>query len=507
MKHEKRNMKNEEGLFLNKDLPYTMHIDLNSCFAIIEQQANRLLRGKPVGIAAYDTPRGFVVAASYEAKTKGVVLGVNVEQARTLAPGIVIMTPDPAKYREAHRLFKEVLLEYSPDVTPKSIDEFILNLEHSPVLANTKNQIQNSNSLQISNINYQISESERLIHNQAMLKIGNEIKDKIRQRLGDWVTVNIGISTNKFLAKYAAGFDKPNGMTLIDRVNLRKKYENMKLTDLPGINMRYRARLREYGIYTPLDFLDADMHVLKKQVFKSINGYHWYMRLRGYETDTVEFSRKSIGHQHALSNKTMDMAELERLLLKLCEKTGRRLRKNNYYATGIHLYLGFVDQDRENPNFEIIYPKQTRNNKTQNNYEGPASFENMPNIRSWHHGEKVFYRLYSTSDIYKAAKRLLRTADIPNNVKIMSVHVFGLQPWDPVQLNLFEVQKLEKTNSKSENSYTDQNIRNIDSKKRVSDAVDAINNRYGEFVITPAMMLDMQGTILDRIAFGQVRDI
>lgn len=120
--------------FINKDPPMVMHVDLNSCFAIIEQQANRLLRGRPVGVAAYDTPRGFVLAASYEAKAKGIKLGTNVEQARAMAPGIVIMTPDPAKYREAHRLFKEVMLEYTPDVAAKSIDEFVLNFEHSPSL-------------------------------------------------------------------------------------------------------------------------------------------------------------------------------------------------------------------------------------------------------------------------------------------------------------------------------------------------------------------------------------
>ena len=225
---------------VNKSLPHIMHIDLNSCFAIIEQQANRLLRGRPVGVAAYDTPRGFVLAASYEAKAKGIKLGVNVEQSRTLAPDIVIMTPDPAKYREAHRLFKKVLLEYSPDVTPKSIDEFVLNMENSPILRNMRKETQ------------KMSGQDKLeMHNQAMLAIGKEIKIKIRRRLGEWVTVNIGIATNRFLAKYAAGFDKPDGMTLIDYRNLHSKYENMKLTDLPGINRRYRVRLRAQGIYTP----------------------------------------------------------------------------------------------------------------------------------------------------------------------------------------------------------------------------------------------------------------
>lgn len=463
----------KQHLPVNKSLPYIMHIDLNSCFAIIEQQANRLLRGRPVGIAAYDTPRGFVLAASYEAKAKDIKLGVNVDQSRSMAPGIVIMTPDPAKYREAHRLFKEVLLEYTPDVVPKSIDEFIIDLEHSPALKNMKSKIQNKPAHRLS--------SERVIHNKTMENIAKDIKKKIAESLGEWVTVNIGIAPNRFLAKYAAGFGKPDGMRLIDHVNLRQCYDNMRLVDLPGISTRYRARLREARIYTPLEFLDADLYVLKKRVFKSIVGYYWYLRLRGYEIDTAESEQKSIGHQYALKDKTAELPELCRLLMKLSEKTGRRLRKSNYYATGIHLYLGF----------ESTTPM----------LDGPAGFENMHNFRSWHHGEKVYYRLYSTQDIYEAAKKMLKTADIPARVKIISVNVYGLNPWEPIQTSLFD------QNEDWGLKIGDSPYRAMEAKKRVSDSVDAINNRYGEFVITPALMMEMQGKILDRIAFGQVRDL
>lgn len=464
-----------------KDLPMMMHIDLNSCFAIIEQQANRLLRGKPVGIAAYDTPRGFVLAASYEAKAKGVKLGVNVEQSRSMCPGIIIMTPDPAKYREAHKLFKELLLEYTPDVVPKSIDEFVLNIKHSPIYRNY------SQGKSLENNHEQ--------HNKIMLKIGIEIKQKIRERLGEWVTVNVGIGTNRFLAKYAAGFGKPDGMTLIDYRNLRDMYDGMKLVDLPGINTRYRARLRINGIYTPLDFLEAELQVLKRRVFKSIVGYYWYLQLKGHEIAVKESKRQSIGHQYALSDKTMDIDKLESLLLKLCEKTGRRLCKNDLYAQGIHMYLGFQSE--------------------YSAMDGPSSFENMHNIRSWHHGEKVFHRLYSTSDIYEAAKKLLHMAEIPSNVKLIAITVFDLNDWDPEQLSIFDAtvqgQSLYSRHSgnggKERIISIDTDLRGVGARKRTSDAVDAINNRYGEFVVTPAAMMDMQGTILDRIAFGQVRDM
>ena len=77
----------------NTALPLIMHIDLNCCFAIIEQQANRLLRGRAVAVSAYNTPRGMIIAASYEAKRQGIKLGVNNKEAREIDPKIIILTP------------------------------------------------------------------------------------------------------------------------------------------------------------------------------------------------------------------------------------------------------------------------------------------------------------------------------------------------------------------------------------------------------------------------------
>lgn len=413
-----------QRLGYNQAQPIVMHIDLNSCFATIEQQANRLLRGKPVGVAAYDTPRGFVLAASYDAKRLGVKLGVNVGQARELCPGIVILTPDPSKYREAHKRFKEVLEAYTSDVHPKSIDEFVINFGGSPALR----------------------------AGRSMEDIGYEIKDRIYKHLGEAVTVNVGIGPNRFLAKLAAGLHKPNGLDTIHHRNLEDVYSGLQLIDLPGINTRFRARLWQAGITSPLEFLQADMQYLWKRVFKSIGGYYWYLRLRGWEIDANETERRSIGHQYALKNKTWDRIELESLIIKLCEKTGRRLRRNGLYAGGIHLYMGFVDRTH------------------------------------YAHGEKQAGRLYSTADIFLAAKRLLDQAVIRDKVTIISVHVFNLHNCDPEQLSLLDTE------------------RSFAATRNLSDALDSVNDRYGEFVVTPATMMDMQGTILDRIAFGGIRD-
>lgn len=490
---------------ISRDLPLIMHIDLNSCFTTIEQQSNRLLRGRPVGVAAYDTPRGFVLAASYEAKRMGIKLGVNVQEARQMCPGIIILTPDPSKYREAHQRFKELLLAYSPDVTPKSIDEFVVEFSGSQLLKTRRENLSLSRFKKpFTNLSHIC---KRQIHNQVMLDIGESIKNDIYTYLGEAVTVNVGISTNRFLAKYAAGFDKPNGMTLIDADNMFDYYRckspsrcpkplkgqeaeqcakcgGIDLVDLPGINVRYKRRLQMYGIITPIDFFNADQITLKKVVFQSIVGYYWYLRLKGHEIDKYESKRTQVGHQYALPKKTSDRNELARLLMKLCEKVGRRLRKMDCTASGIHLYLSFM-------NYQELGQKDN----------GFIGGEPKISKNAWHKGHKTSEKLYSTPSIYRVAKKLLSQAELYGDVRGMAITTFNLEPANPDQLNLFEAAETRDISPETRSLYL------LSSERRISDALDTINNRYGEFIVTPATMMDMQGEILDRIAFGAVRDL
>ncbi len=408
---------------LNYNPPRIMHVDLNSCFAIIEQQANPLIRHKPVAIAAYDTPRGAVIASSYEAKALGIKLGVNVREARLLCRDVIVLTPDPDKYFDAHKRFKQVLLNYTDTVTPKSVDEFVIDFSGSLAVQRGK----------------------------RLEEVGYEIKAAVKAALGEYVTVNIGIGPNRFLAKVAAGLHKPDGLDVITGETIREVYEQLDLIDLPGINTRFKARLNIAGIYTPLRFLDAPLLLLKKQVFKSINGYYWYLRLRGHEIDGVDFGRKSYGQQYALGDKTADRAKLSRLLMKLCEKTGRRLRGNGYIAEGIYLWLSFEDRTY------------------------------------WAKGKDTKSDIYATQDIHLHAQRLLNQALIPARVTNIGVTVYKLKPSSPEQLGLFDGTRLDT--------------------KSLARAADLVNDKYGEFTVVPATMANMQDVILKRVAFGSVRDL
>src|SRR5438128_5682688 len=107
------------ALLLNHNDPTIMFVDLNSAFATCEQQANPLLRGKPIVVAAYNSPNGCVVSPSIEAKYQyRIKTGMTVRDAKLLCPTVLVKTPDPPKYRSVHQQFARIFRDYSPAVTP-----------------------------------------------------------------------------------------------------------------------------------------------------------------------------------------------------------------------------------------------------------------------------------------------------------------------------------------------------------------------------------------------------
>jgi DNA polymerase-4 len=191
-------------------------------------------------VAAYNSPNGCVVAPSIEAKRYGIKTGMTVREARLLYPPVVVRTPDPAKYRAVHMMFRRIFRDYSPDVTPKSIDEAVIDLTDTLGL-----------------------------FKGSILDIGKQIKKRFREEIGEWMVCSIGVSTNRFLAKLAASLHKPDGLDVIDHINVLEVYKRVSLLDLNGINTRFQARLNAYGIFTPLEFYHAPLELLKKQVFQT----------------------------------------------------------------------------------------------------------------------------------------------------------------------------------------------------------------------------------------------
>ena len=300
--------------FFNPAIPRAMHIDLNSCFASVEQQANPLLRDKPVAVVHSDAPYGCILAPSVEAKLWGIKTGMTLKEGRDLCPWLISRVADPDKYRQVHARFAKLLDDYSPHVISKSIDEFVLTLPGDSRQEPTRSHLEG---------------------------VSRDIKSRIRSEIGDYLRVSIGISTNQILAKLASGLHKPDGFDVIDATNYLDVYSKIDLQEFCGINVRNEARLHRVGIFTPTQFYQADIQTLK-QAFQSVLGRYWYTRLRGYELDDVEFARRSYGQSYVLPH-AMDYEEWRPILAKLISKAARRLRASGAHATGIGLALNFAD--------------------------------------------------------------------------------------------------------------------------------------------------------------------
>lgn len=396
-----------------------LHLDLNSCFATIEQQADPFLRGRPVVVAAYTTPNGCIVAPSIEAKRLGIKVGMRVKEGKLLCPDLIVLPPDPNKYRTVHLALRCLLREYTEELTPKSIDEFVLNLEGYPAFK------------------------------RGMTTIATEIKTRIKEEIGDFLSVSIGIAPNRFLAKLASSLKKPDGLIEINKDSYLEIYTAIKLTDLTGIKTNNLARLNSTNIHTVKEMFNASATTLKT-AFHSVIGYHWYLRLHGFEIDDVVFGRRSYGNSYALPDNRSSVEQLSPILMKLVEKMGARLRRAGYRARGVHVGLLYRDGTY------------------------------------WHHGQVQKNYLFDSRDFYKTALMILSNSPYRKTVHTLSVAAFDLKKETDRQLSL---------------------LTEIDKKEALVAAVDKVNERWGHFILTPARMLGTKDLVPDRVAFGGIKEL
>jgi DNA polymerase-4 len=403
----------------NTTRPLIMHIDLNSCFATVEQQSRPLLRGRPVAVMNRRTEHTAVVTASYEAKAKGVKVGMRYKDALKLAPDLVALESDPAKYRYVYHRLLNIMNDYSAHVTMKSIDEGVIDF----------------------------TQATSLTRKRSLEDIGQEIKQRLRDEIGNYMRCNVGISTNRFLAKTAAGLHKPDGLDVIDHMNLRAILGGLKLTDLTGIAAQNAHRLNSVGIYTPLEFLDADPVTLRKLVFKSIVGEQWHQRLRGWEVDDVVHSVKTVGRQYVLEERGLPFHQIAKRLHNLCESVGSRLRSQQRVARGVYVYVKTDDR------------------------------------QYWHARHMAQLPFYSDQALYAQACSLL--AQAPAGIREIGVSCYELsEDLDP-QLSLFGDQLARE--------------------RAVTDAIDDINRRFGDRTIHSADTLETQRIVKQKIPFGSTR--
>ena len=392
---------------------------MNSFFATCEQQANRFLRGKPMGVCAYPGINSILLAASIEAKALGIKTGTSVRDAKKIYPNIIIVENDTYKYRAVSVGFKNILTDYSDCIEPYSIDESFVDLT-----------------------GWVKSWPEAK-------EIALEIKKRIKSEVGDWLSCSIGISYTKFLTKVGSDMHKPDGLSIITPTDLPSVYNNLELTDLWGLARGWEKRLNKINIHTIQELYDYPLQNLVSLFGKP--GYSLYANIHGIEINPVvdeEPKPKSISHQYAIPKKENTPKNLPKILMKLSEKVGRRLRKNELLAQTIFLGTRYYKQ------------------------KGAYLHKKLP------------YPLRSTIDIYQHAVELIQRQIMIPKIHVLSVGVSNFTT-ENYQLSLLE---------KSQNRLK---------KSKIDDVMDTIKEKHGDFSITHATMLGGEDFVPDRIAFGK----
>ncbi|WP_022728706.1 Y-family DNA polymerase [Fodinicurvata sediminis] len=290
-----------------------LYLDFDGFFAAVEQQADRRLRGRPVGIVPFDgTDQTTVIACSREAKAQGVKNVMPVREARRCSPGLVLVPQKPDLYRRAHNALLSEIETVIPIDAAKSIDELTCRLDQAD--------------------------------REDPIDLSRRIKAAIRDNIGPWITCSIGFAANRQLAKIACKEGKHgngrygDGLAIWHPNDMPDPLFSVPLNDIPGVGSNMRARLQRADVFTTEELYALQPKQMRK-LWGNVTGERLWYALHGYDIQAQPAARGMFGHGRVLppGSRTISAArEISRLLLT---KAARRLRRENYYAGGLWLWL------------------------------------------------------------------------------------------------------------------------------------------------------------------------
>ncbi len=292
-----------------------LHIDLNSFFASVEQQLHPEYRGRPVGVVGTMADTGALIAASYEAKALGIKTLTKVGEAKRICPEIILVNGSHGVYADYSHKIAAAVERCCPVAHTPSIDEMVC----------------------------QLMGREREL--AAARRIALEIKQAIKDDVGETLRCSIGMAPNRYLAKIASDMQKPDGLIGLLPSQLPRAIEHLELRDLPGVGARTEARLHRKGVRTMEELLALDrkgMHALWDSVWGD-RLYHW---LRGAETGddgapVPSDVQKTLGHSHVLGPEFRTDEGAWAVAHKLLHKASMRLRMEKFYAAAMTVTLKY----------------------------------------------------------------------------------------------------------------------------------------------------------------------
>lgn len=308
---------------------HSLYVDLNSFFASVEQQLNPALRGLPIGVLPVMAETTCCIAASIQAKQFGIKTGTPVWEARKRCKAIRFIQARPAVYVDMHHKIVAAVERCYPVSAVLSIDEMALDL------------------------------TGRHTQEAHAVKLARQIKQAIYCDAGEVMHASIGIAPNRFLAKTASNFKKPNGLELIRQQDLPQILHKLELTDLNGINHGMEKRLNRVGIHTVEQLCAAPVEKLRL-AWRGIEGERYHAKLRGEILPPFPTHRSTVAHSHVLPPEMRNDESALAVLYRLLHKAAMRLRHYGYAAGSLALHVRyqngvrFAEQTRFAPHADTI---------------------------------------------------------------------------------------------------------------------------------------------------------
>ncbi|WP_024769942.1 DNA polymerase IV [Aquimarina macrocephali] len=287
-----------------------IHVDMDAFYASVEQLDNPELRGKPLAVGG-GGKRGVVSAASYEARVFGVRSAMPGFKARKLCPDLIFVRPRFDRYQEISSKIRKIFFEYTDLVEPLSLDEAYLDV------------------------------TENKKGNPSATLIAQEIRKQIFEEVG--LTASAGISINKFIAKVASDYNKPNGQKTVNPEEVIEFLEDLDVKKFYGVGKVTRTKMYQMGIYTGKDLKSKSEEFLAQNFGKS--GGHYYRIVRGIHLSEVKPNRerKSLAAERTFSeNIASEIYMLERLE-NIAEELQKRLKRSKVAGRTVTLKIRYSD--------------------------------------------------------------------------------------------------------------------------------------------------------------------
>jgi DNA polymerase-4 len=291
-------------------------LDYDSFFARCMQQAYPPLRGKPVAI--HGPARGsIIIAASTEAKARGVKTTMFISEARRLCPDLVVVASDMDMYADICTRSLRVLTRYTDRVEPFSIDEAFIDM------------------------------TDVVPRFGDVHMLAQQLKHDLRRELGANITCSIGIAPNRMLAKLVVEFHKPDGIMHVTEAEIPALLKHIKLDDICGIGPRVLRRLNKLGIYSVEQMGRVPRETLTREF--GVLGHLYWLWGQGIDLTPVtpyhqQDEEKSMGHTVTLARPVYTRKQFDAILLRLCERTGRRLRQKEFLGRTVSLWVAYEER-------------------------------------------------------------------------------------------------------------------------------------------------------------------